>query len=472
VQCKEYFKIFLDPKEFQRVMQKAPEIAPASMEEVEKMYTDYLTCLYNHISSTLSVQEFPDRPWAKVAVNFIFSVPTTWTSQSVVERFRRITQAAGFGSVTSHQVIVGLTEAEAAAVHVSKGQPNLFRSGDVLLMCDAGGGTTDLSVLQVSSNIADILDLHQVDFVRGKNIGSVAIDDDFSNLVRERLFAADSERPSGLSEEEICHQAWDATNSADYQNTKCEFGNASTQNLEFFNCPLRRIPFTYHNDRHGIRAQEITIPFADLKTIFDKQVDKLFRHIDSQVQRVSSHKIKYLILSGGLGHSAYVQQQLKARYEVDSFAGYPIMVRVSLDPQLAVCMGLVKDRIQRLDTGHSALSRRICRESYGVQCDIPDTSLSRSIYGAASTFTDARDGKLYYRQCIRWLIKQGEPVLADEALSWDFLRLFAPHDKDRPYDVKLLKSSAPADSIPYVASTGAGEDFSIGWAQAIAKHAT
>ena len=146
------------------------------------------------------------------------------------------------------------------------------------------------------------------------------------------------------------------------------------------------------------------------------------------------------------------------------------MVRVSLDPQLAVCMGLVKDRIQRLDTGRSALSRRICRESYGVQCDIPDSPLSRAIYGAATTSLDTRDNKVYFKSCIRWLIKQGEPVLADEALSWDFLRLFAPHDKDTPYDVKLLKSQAPAGSIPHVVSPSAGRQLLFAKLDAVAEY--
>jgi len=459
---KEYFKIFLDPKELKRVTEKAPENAPASMQEVEKMYLDYLTCLYNHIKAILSGLEFPDRPWEQVVIEYIFSVPTTWTDQNVIERFRNIAQAAGFGSVRSHQLTIGLTEAEAAAVHVSKGQPKLFSAGDVLLMCDAGGGTTDLSVLQISSNVADILDLRQVDYVNGKAIGSVAIDDDFCNLVSERLFKADAERPLGLNEDDIHQQAWEVSLNSFFQDTKCSFGDSNSRNFastDTFACPLRRVPYAYVNDKRGIRGQEIKITFQALQTIFDKQVDKLFRHIDSQIKRVARHRIRYLILSGGLGHSQYVQQRLKQRYETDMEAGHAILVRVANDPQLAVCIGLVRDRVQRLDSGRSALSVRVCRESYGVQCDIDVTKGDQKLYGEARKEKDSRDQKDYYKNCIRWLIKQGEPVHADEANSWNFCRLFAKGQKDVPYTVRLLKSSAPADSIPHVVALGASMLF-------------
>ena len=48
----------------------------------------------------------------------IFSVPTTW-QWSIVEKFRTIAGRAGFGNAWNHSLNIGLTEAEAVAVHTS-----------------------------------------------------------------------------------------------------------------------------------------------------------------------------------------------------------------------------------------------------------------------------------------------------------------------------------------------------------------
>jgi hypothetical protein len=43
-----------------------------------------------------------------------------------VERFRGTVERAGFGRFPNHKAIIGLTEAEAAAVHTARVFPKLF----------------------------------------------------------------------------------------------------------------------------------------------------------------------------------------------------------------------------------------------------------------------------------------------------------------------------------------------------------
>jgi hypothetical protein len=80
--------------------------------------------------------------WNDARIEFIFSVPTTWKPHPTVERFRSITEKAGFGKSPNHTSSIGLTEAEAAAVHMSRESPAIFKEREILLVCDAGGGTT------------------------------------------------------------------------------------------------------------------------------------------------------------------------------------------------------------------------------------------------------------------------------------------------------------------------------------------
>lgn len=103
-------------------------------------YLDYFRYLYQYIESKLQM-EIPSA-WNDAAIEFIFSVPTTWKPHPTVERFRSITEKAGFGRSPNHISTIGLTEAEAAAVHMSKESPAIFKERDILLVCDAGGGTT------------------------------------------------------------------------------------------------------------------------------------------------------------------------------------------------------------------------------------------------------------------------------------------------------------------------------------------
>ena len=95
-------------------------------------------------------------------VDFVFSVPTTRKSQHVFDTYRQCIQDAGFGKKGKrHKFYIGLTEAEAAAIHTFSSQALKFKvsqssfcrsplstnsekrqTRDIILVCDVGGGTT------------------------------------------------------------------------------------------------------------------------------------------------------------------------------------------------------------------------------------------------------------------------------------------------------------------------------------------
>jgi molecular chaperone DnaK (HSP70) len=118
-------------------------------------------------------------------------------------------------------VSVGLTEAEAAAVNISVDTPGLFQENEVLLVCDVGGGTTDLSVLRVQNVASGALSLKQLDVVAGRNLGSILIDSAFEDLALHRLQEANRQSPMGI---DLDAAAWHLMKSKTYQNAKCDFG--------------------------------------------------------------------------------------------------------------------------------------------------------------------------------------------------------------------------------------------------------
>lgn len=146
------------------------------------------------------------------------------------------------------------------------------------------------------------------------------------------------------------------------------------------------------------------------------------------------------MLSGGLGSSEYVRGKLGARYGT-------LRLHTAPEPQLAVCKGLVADRLQKLNTGQQILKWRCCRESYGTIC--------RSVYDAKNPdhrdrtpYRDKQTGKWYVDESVKWFIRKGQPVSSDEPVTHDFSYSSLPGDKDRIYATEVVNSSLERHILP------------------------
>lgn len=116
----------------------------------------------------------------------------------------------------------------------------------------------------------------------------------------------------------------------------------------------------------------------------------------------------HLVLSGGLGNSAYVQNCMRNRYASGNTShanARNMQIRIAPDPQLVVCKGNVADRVQKLRTGQSILGWRCCRASYGTMCKTLHEPHNPAHFGL-KTERDALDGKYYVVNCVDWFIKQ------------------------------------------------------------------
>jgi hypothetical protein len=63
----------------------------------------------------------------------------------ITNNFNDAIRAAGFAAENpeKHSARVELTEAEAGAGHMAISPPFVLERGDIVLICDAGGGTTE-----------------------------------------------------------------------------------------------------------------------------------------------------------------------------------------------------------------------------------------------------------------------------------------------------------------------------------------
>ncbi|KAE8828155.1 hypothetical protein PTNB85_07340 [Pyrenophora teres f. teres] len=445
---KEWFKTCLDPEKLRQKQMDDPESPPQNLQEVEKWYSDYLRKMYEYLSVKLG-GEISGVSWEEARVEFIFSVPTTWAPVPVVENFKRLVKEAGYGSHKNHVVTIGLTEAEAAAVHISTEAPGIFRENDVLLVCDAGGGTTDLSVLKVTGTVNQSIDLKQMDVVFGETIGSAAIDYEFERLVHYRLEQANN---TNLLPVDAHDAAWEMMKSSDFQAIKCEYG--APDDTPLFSIGIPRVPQTYNNPDPEIRIRngEMTFERQDLQRLFDDQIAKLFKLIDTQLQslhqKFPSERVAHLVLSGGLGNSAYVQSQLRKYYARTTFPNAEsIRVSIAPDPQLAVCKGLVSDRVRKILTSRSVLGWRCCRASYGTVCKIAYDKKNPD-HQNKELVRDPLNNKLYITQSIAWFVKKGAPVSVDEPIEHNFIKKINPGDPRRAFPTTVIESDLEAALLP------------------------
>lgn len=204
----ELFKLWLDPVYHDGSQSQPP------LEEVQGWFSDYMIFLRGAIEEHMDMT-YPR--WREKKTEFLFSVPTTWKNPAMIANIEGIIKSAGFGAKLHHRAKISLTEAEAAAVCVAKEAG--YQRGEVFLICDAGGGTTDVDILKVDSCLAGRTQLKQLGCVQGRAVGSTLIDFRIEQMVKERLRSVEDHLPESVNSlaEKMLRER--------FETFKCSFGS-------------------------------------------------------------------------------------------------------------------------------------------------------------------------------------------------------------------------------------------------------
>ncbi|KAK6005790.1 hypothetical protein QM012_007432 [Aureobasidium pullulans] len=173
----ELFKLWLDPAYRDELDGQQGD----TIQEARTSFVDFMRCIYEAILVHFD-ETYPR--WRTRRVEFLFSVPTTWETPITIANTERLIKEAGFGNEPGHLAKISLTEAEAAAVYVSK---QSYQIGDIFLVCDAGGGTTDINALKVKDNRSFRTELEALRSVQGEAVGSTLIDFKVESIIAEKL---------------------------------------------------------------------------------------------------------------------------------------------------------------------------------------------------------------------------------------------------------------------------------------------
>lgn len=315
----ELFKLNLDPDYVDPY-----EFAPTT-EQARVWYVDYLNCVRQHL-----VYHFASRipQWNSMAVEWVFSVPTTWRNPKMVADIDSLIKIAGFGSDgPSHSARVTLNEAEAAAIAVARQH---LQHEDVLMVCDAGGGTSDVSVLKLRSQAGAATRLDPLLPVEGGWFGSALIDMSAQQLIMSRL--ENIIQYLQMSPQETAQIMIEGR----FERFKCSFGGDGT---DIPTLPLM-IPGLVPSSNFpelGIVDSCMIITREELQNMFDQQVRGIIDIMDSQLMKLQQlyphENVSFLVLSGGLGASPYLRNRILSHFSQETNHPNARSIRVLLAEQ-------------------------------------------------------------------------------------------------------------------------------------------
>ncbi|KAK4186983.1 hypothetical protein QBC35DRAFT_474913 [Podospora australis] len=433
-----YLKIFLDPLQYKVSRQEGISWAPQSLAQVHSLVSEYLHQVYCHIkrSITRSIGRAEDDGWDDLAIEFVFSVPTTWAGQGILDDFQTIIRNAGFGVPDRHEAVLGLTEAEAAAVSSMRhvGSAISFDNQDVFLSIDAGGGTTDLAFVKVISATPPVME--QVQAVKGTGIGSMMIDKSFRQLIVNRL-----QQFPDVTRQLPIDLPLRLSQSPYYRTQKHKFGEP-TWERDVYKVGVMGIRHDFQHEGLGLEDGHIKIRKEELEHIFDLQLTKILETLEEGLDKFEQDgftSVKYVVLSGGLGSSSYIFRKIKEHISVSSRRSLNgTRVQMCAEPQLVVIKGLLLEQM------NSILRTRIARASYGV---VTSPKYSKLRHFGQKVSVDPFDGKRYVSDQIQWLVKRGDKIAAGQLLSVQIERRAGEHEPLR-WTETIVWSENGADWLP------------------------
>jgi len=206
----------------------------------------------------------------------------------------------------------------------------------------------------------------------------------------------------------------------------------------------------------------------EIQSLFDPQVEKMVAKIIEELDWLrktgNPNQVQHMVLSGGLGSSAYVRERLQQRF-LD--LPHPNASRVAVipcnDPQLVVVRGLLLDRQQRWQTGGvaSVLASRVARASYGV---IVREAYSPNVHIGEDIRPDEFDPKQKWAvNQIQWLIRKGDIVDPNKYLVKSYEYRLPAGDMTRSWPAEIVVSHNELEFLPRSMRQGMSYLFFGGW---------
>ncbi|KAI8996925.1 hypothetical protein BDB01DRAFT_830563 [Pilobolus umbonatus] len=247
--------------------------------------SEYLKDLHSRIMETMK-DIFNNK---KSKFRYCMTVPVIWND--IQKRcMRSAAIKAGIISDADNPLkLLLLSEPETAAVYYSRNEEILSNLKPVItrtVICDAGGGTVDVTTYEYTKTDAGKLAIKEITSGSGHLCGSSFLDDSFKTLLLAK-----------------CHALLFTPNGLDIRN--CVQNFVSNIKTEFGNGNLKPYQMT-------VSGHEVVITYKEME-------EKVFKPIVSAIISLIAYQLRlnmldHIIVTGGFSQSPYLQTQLKKKF--------------------------------------------------------------------------------------------------------------------------------------------------------------
>ncbi len=253
----------------------------------EFLVTDYLKCLRKHSLEILK-EGLCDNVLETTLVEFIITVPAIW-SEAAKQKTRLSAERAGMGAAVKL-----ISEPEAAIIYALDQELSKLEIGDIVVVCDAGGGTVDL-ISYLAEQIKPMLQISEAAPGAGYACGSNFLNRIFRKMLEDKF----SHLPDWAN---------DTLEAAVKYFEKTVKGSFDGDN-EAFRVPLPGLP---DDKDRGIKRGYWCMSTNEVRAIFDPIIAIIIEYVQMQIsisERKGTVKIVYLV--GGFGESPYLRKSLR-----------------------------------------------------------------------------------------------------------------------------------------------------------------
>ncbi|KAF8935314.1 hypothetical protein BGZ52_012872 [Haplosporangium bisporale] len=366
--------------------------------------THYLKKLHGHVLSELMKGFIKN--YEPSQFQYCLTVPAMW-SDAAKNTMRRAAIGAGLiqeGDPPNRLILI--SEPEAAAMYCERMVDRFsLKHGDRFMICDAGGGTVDLIVFEVSEPPGQARHLKEVTRGHGASCGSVFLDANMERLL-ERKFKryrrgikacgwaslmdtfVDMVKPMFNGQEDVLMQIPQATGLEDLNDSEI-----------------------------GLEDGVLCVSVEEMKAeVFEPVISDVLDLIHKQLHQ--SQNCSAIFLVGGFGSSRYLEERVR-----QDFSHLVGLVAVPQRPELAVVRGAV---YAGLNT--KTINMRVARRWYGVDANMPfeegvDPESKKII---------SHDGHIRCKERFSVYVRPGQQIGVDECVSKEYVTWSYPKGLDSP----------------------------------------
>ncbi|KAM7207415.1 hypothetical protein V8F20_002295 [Naviculisporaceae sp. PSN 640] len=391
----------------------------------EDAVADYLRMLWQHVVESI-IRARGEFVVDAMTFHVVITVPAIWKDYAR-DRMRVAAKRAGMLAprAAGQTTLTFAPEPEAAALSTLCEPGRRVKEGEVYLVCDAGGGTVDLSCYQIEE-IEPIAMREAVEGTGGL-CGGIFIDEAFEAMCKARLGRTwDGLSKVGVSE--IMNGDWE-------RSIKPQFkpGNVNREYLVSIPAEAFQSPGLLNDSSRlpPIKNGRIHFSSANIASAFSKSFRGIDALLDGQIAKVnqSKRRVTGIILVGGLGASPYLYSHLKDKYTTSRIM---ILQSGGMRPRTAICRGaVIKGFLEGSNPAPISVTSTISRTNIGIRAGSPFDSTK---HNEADKYWCPILGEYRARNQMTWYLRKGESVPTNDPIRSDFFRMIEGHERSF-YDV-------------------------------------